>query len=880
MRRLSFGVFLTALSTLILELMLTRAFDVTLAPNISYFVVTVAVFSFGLAGIYATLHPIPAGRDIGQILCTCSILYALMTVLLIPTINLLPLDYTRLGKAPFVTLGSFATLYLALLAPFFLAGYILIAIFSKHALSIQRLYFWDLVGAGIGSVLVVPLIAKIGPGGLIVCAAALALIAAALFSPTRAWTRASLVLAALLLAAPILKAPQYIDFTQHMEKRGVIADLKAGLGEFVRWDPISKINVVREDWTPEKAQSWWPFGSRKAIQYDGGNQTSFFFPFDGDLKSLRARLDRDKSHVKEHFWQLGVLAAHYLKRDSGQSVLIIGSAGGQETKAALVYGAAHVDAVELVPTVVELATGKYSQYIGNIFHNPAVSVQPGEGRSFLRHSNRTYDIIQIYSNFTSSSVAQGTGALAPDYLDTAEAYEEYFSHLTANGVLQINHSTYPRLITTAALAWRRMGRTDFASHVAVYYSESEPMLPTLLFKMQPWTAAEVDDVSAFLAPPELAAYYQLTLVENPVDPSKSFLSKDFYSGDFPAALAARMPFDATPRTDNRPYFGQIRKSLKILAPDPENYVDRGTALQLNASMIKNIIPMDLIHLFVTAVASLIFVILFVFVPLSYSKVGKRQGATPVPLLLYFSCLGAGFIFIELVFIQKFMYLIGSPLYTYSTVIFTMLLSAGIGSASSERLGIGTRHRWAVPFIAIIAIGLLLVEFYPTLVHVALALPVAARIAAAAAMIFPLGFFLGMPFPLGILAIANQPRATIAWAWGMNGLFTVVGGFLSLVLSVKYGFNFALVLALGLYLVAFAVFSKLRDMRKSVVAKAERVGILPVTDDALLDPLTMASTDAGKPPRRRAADSVLPPQFESDVYPVPRQASSSRQKLHQ
>jgi hypothetical protein len=227
-----------------------------------------------------------------------------------------------------------------------------------------------------------------------------------------------------------------------------------------------------------------------------------------------------------------------------------------------------------------------------------------------------------------------------------------------------------------------------------------------------------------------------------------------------------------------------------------------------------------------------------------------------------------------------MYLIGSPLYTYSTVIFTMLLSAGIGSASSERLGIGTRHRWAVPFIAIIAIGLLLVEFYPTLVHGALALPVAARIAAAAAMIFPLGFFLGMPFPLGILAIANQPRATIAWAWGMNGLFTVVGGFLSLVLSVKYGFNFALVLALGLYLVAFAVFSKLRDMRKSVVAKAERVGILPVTDDALLDPLTMASTDAGKPPRRRAADSVLPPQFESDVYPVPRQASSSRQKLHQ
>jgi len=53
------------------------------------------------------------------------------------------------------------------------------------------------------------------------------------------------------------------------------------------------------------------------------------------------------------------------------------------------------------------------------------------------------------------------------YLQTAEAYQEYFSHLTADGVLHINHYAYPRMITTAALAWKRMGRTDFARHVAV-----------------------------------------------------------------------------------------------------------------------------------------------------------------------------------------------------------------------------------------------------------------------------------------------------------------------------------------------------------------------------------------------------------------------------
>ena len=126
-------------------------------------------------------------------------------------------------------------------------------------------------------------------------------------------------------------------------------------------------------------------------------------------------------------------------------------------------------------------------------------MQAGEGRSFLRHSHRAYDIIQIYSNHTSSSVAQGTGALAPVYLQTAEAYEEYFSHLSANGILHINHYAYPRMITTAALAWKRMGRTDFARHVAVYAYALEPLLPTLLIKNQPWTAAELASLTRFLA---------------------------------------------------------------------------------------------------------------------------------------------------------------------------------------------------------------------------------------------------------------------------------------------------------------------------------------------------------------------------------------------
>src|SRR5581483_10969515 len=302
----------------------------------------------------------------------------------------------------------------------------------------------------------------------------------------------------------------------------------------------------------------------------------------------------------------------------------------------------------------------------------------------------------------------------------------------------------------------------------------------------------------------------LVLMENPLDPSKSFLSDDFYSGSFPDELAERMPVNFTPRTDDQPYFSQFRKHIRLLHEDPKNFVDPGTAYMLNASLLRGI-PMDQVHLWITAGASLIFAVLFIFLPLRFSRIGREEGATALPLSAYFYCLGAGFIPLKLVFIQKFMQLIGSPLDTYSTVIFTMLLGAGIGSAASERLGINSHKRWVFPFIAIIAVGLALVLLYPILAKMGLALPLGGRVAVAALMIFPLGFFLGMPFPLGILAIERQPRGAIAWAWGMNGLFTVIGGLASVFASLEWGFNITTILALALYGGALAVFKKMRDI---------------------------------------------------------------------
>jgi spermidine synthase len=702
-------------------------------------------------------------------------------------------------------------MYLTLVVPFFLSGLIFTLLFSSCAGSIQTLYFWDLTGAAVGCVLMVPLLEPIGPGGILFVAAAMALVASGLFAPGRWWRLTAAGAAVVLVSVPFLRSPDYLDFVEHLAKRGVRDARQAGTIEFSRWDPISKIDVIDQtNATPDTAGETEPFAlRRKHIAYDGGTQSSHIFQFDGNYRGLREGIEGGHAPVREHFWHRGVLASHYLRRDSGHRVLVLGSAAGQETKAALMYGAAHVDAVEMVRAVVEIMTGRYAEYSGGIFNDPRVRVHATEGRSFLRASASRYDVIQIHSNHTSSSVAAGTGAMSPNYLQTADAYREYFDHLSGDGVLHINHFGFARMITTAALAWRQMGRTDFQRHVAVFgMTTPRDTLPTLLVKMQPWTASQLADLAEFfgrVGDDEVP----FELLQNPVDSAASFLPPELFSGDLPSDVIAKADVRIRPATDDQPFFNFLRKRVGSIESSAAASTDGATAFMLNSQLRGSLIPMDLIHLIVTGAVSLFFAAVVIVVPLWRSDV--RDSAAPVKYLsmTYFSALGAGFIVFELVSLQIFVKLIGYPVYTYVLVIFTLLFGAGLGSAASRPLGISPQTRWWWPFAGIVGYGAAFAFAYPAVFNSYLASGDEVRLAVAAALLLPLGFFLGMPFPLGILVAGHHSRGAVAWAWGLNGFFTVVGSLASVLLGITIGFQATLLVAVGIYVVAGLAFAALR-----------------------------------------------------------------------
>ena len=790
-----------AVSTLMIELSLIRVFDVLFYPNIAYMIITCAIFAFGLAGIYSVLRPLKPIEAIHSFLSSRALLFAIATLAIRPVTNLLPFDFYAL-KTDFGTQFLYLLgIYLVLVLPFFLAGLVFTNLFATYSKSIQTLYFWDLAGAALGSIALIPFLPAIGPGGILVCAAALGLFASAFFSRRRVWAVLATLFGLAILVLPFVRSEGYYDFKEHQNKRGVKTARESGMIEHTIWDPISKIDIMYDG----NDHDWF-----RHIAYDGGTQSSTFYEFDGNFSYLREHIAEE---IGTQFWQRGVLAAHYLKRDTNQKVLVIGSAGGQEIKAALTYGASHVDGVELVGAVVELGKTRYAEYIGNLFNHPKVNVQVGEGRSYLRASRGKYDIIQIFSNHTSSSIASGTGAMSTTYLQTADAYQEYFEHLTANGILHINHHYYPKMITTAALAWAQMGRTNFQQHVVVFEREGEDTLPTFLVKMQPWTVEEVNQLKEFFYADFPSDPNIYRLVEDPLRPENSYLSSEFYTGQLSGDLTRQVDFRIEPSTDNKPYFNFLRKNFAAVEINRTQFMSASMAGPLNNYITINSIsiPLDVAPLIIIGTISLFLAGAFILLPLHFSEVGKSKWTNRSGSLLYFSCLGAGFIIIEFVFIQLFMKLIGSPLYTSSTVIFMLLFSAGVGSFTTSRLNITPVNRWQLPFVGILASVLLLMLIYPFVLDFFLASPLAIRILVACVLIFPLGFFLGMPFPLGILSLENLPRGAVAWAWGMNGLFTVIGGLAGVVLSIIWGFQITLLIASFQYIIAFLVFAKIRSV---------------------------------------------------------------------
>jgi spermidine synthase len=496
-------------------------------------------------------------------------------------------------------------------------------------------------------------------------------------------------------------------------------------------------------------------------------------------------VDENLSNVQYLRYELTAVAYH-LKRP-GFRALVIGPGGGRDLASALVFGAGHVDGVEINPIIAnDVMRGRFLAFSGGIYTHPRVSIAVDDGRSFVRRSPDRYDVIQASLVDTWAATAAGAYTLSENTLYTVEAFNDYLDHLADDGVLTITRWVFDgvRLLSLAQAAAAEHG-WRVADRVAVIRHEN---VVTFILKKSPLTEGEI----ATLQETARALKFEVLYAPGLPAPRHEDVVDQTATGDYARLMLApdRDAFiasyrqDVSPTTDDRPFFFHTTKIRD----------------QFHTAFGRSMLFGNGLSALLTLMAiSFAVVALFVIGPLAIADRGKPRAPGWFAWLAYFGALGAGFMLIEVAVLQQFVLLLGHPVYSLTVTLFALLLGTGLGSMLSRRIADETLRRAgaiAAASAAIAALAVIVVVGPITTWAMPLARPL--RMAIAVALLLPMGIALGVPMPTGIRALGRTAPDLVAWAWGINGALSVVGATLAIFIAMNWGFHITLAAAAATY----------------------------------------------------------------------------------
>jgi hypothetical protein len=780
------AIFLVSMAGLLLEVGYTRIVSYKLWYYYTYLVIGLALLGIGSGGIFVVLSRRLRQATTERIVAVCSIAGAisiLVGYLIVAKISLNTVAIWDYGNWESVkNLGIVAIICFAIFASFIALGIIVSTILGRAPDGIGRLYFADLIGAGLGCLAAIPLITHFGPPDVIMISALIFAVVGLLALPRRM----SLLMglggaAALVLVLIVTNAISLPDVNPERQKTG------AGAARFSEWGPVFRVDV---EFVP---------GDSGLLLHDG-TFGSAIHKYNDDPSTL-GRYDEDPRALP--FKILGT---------PPKKEVIIGSAAGNEILASLRFKAKKIEGVELNPVTLSLLTDHYKKYSGDLGDQPGVSLHNADGRTYLARSKEHYDLVWYVapdSYAANNAASSGAFVLSESYLYTKEMIVRTLKHLSDDGIMvvqfgELDFDKAPnrtaRYVMTARAALESMGIKDPGQHmiVSAFITHKTGDLSTIILKRTPFTRAEV-------ARYEKAAP-TLPLVSTPWAPGmrvtdRSHIVTRLASADDASAskLAAAYPRDIGPVTDDSPFFWHfmsfdsvIRNILHPLdAQNPEDSVGERVLLLLLG-------------------ISVLYAFLFLLAPFFFVRREWRALPGKGISAVYFAALGLGFMFYEITMIQRLVRLLGYPTYSLTVTLASILVFTGIGALVSKRLA---GRRWLMP-VLLVAL-LVLTVFYETgldrLTDSLLDQGLAIRVIVSLAVLAPLGFCLGMFMPLGLSLVGrltDHADEYIAWSWAVNGFFSVIGSVLTTILSMSYGFSTVQYLGLVIYAVAALAFTRI------------------------------------------------------------------------
>ena len=771
------GVACISATLLMTELALTRIFSVVMYYHFAFLAISIALFGLSASGVFAYVARRRLDRSpTPMLLAQQSLLYAVATIVaLFMLVRLrVGLNYSPENLMLMLTIYALATL------PFFMGGLVVTLAISRMSDRINIVYAADLTGAAAGCLVLIPLLDTLGAPGVVFAAAFFGIVAAVLFAPAASRRNVVLAGAAILAGAAALGVTAGFD----------VAATKGHEGDrvlFSKWNSFSRIGVY------ERTHGDWSL----SYAYKGPLPDTRFMDIDSAASTPILHVAPDLSNVQYLRYELTALAYQLKEAHPGFTSLVIGPGGGRDLVSALVFGAGHVDGVEINPIIAnDVMRGQFSEFSGGIYSHPKVSIAIDDGRSFVRRAPGRYDVIQASLVDTWAATAAGAYTLTENSLYTVEAFNDYIDHLNDDGVLTITRWVFDglRLVSLAqaagdARAW------DTKMHLAIVQQDQ---VATFLLKKSPFTSDEIarlHDIATRLgfrilyAPP-------LDGVRNtpPPDEQVSGTATSDYARLIETpdrnAFFASYRDDIRPTTDDRPFFFHTTK-LK-----DQFQVAFGRTMLFGNGLSALLTLMGI---------SVAVVVLFVIGPLVIaSGAGGDRPRGWAAWLLYFGALGAGFMLIEVSLLQRFVLLLGHPVYSLTVTLFSLLLGTGLGAAWSRGFSEATLRRTTAISIGLVAVlALASVAVATPLVQWAIPFSRPVRVAIAVLVLVPAGMILGVPMPSGLRLLRARAPQMVTWAWGMNGALSVLGATVAIFIAMNWGFGVTTMAASATYVVGLA-----------------------------------------------------------------------------
>ncbi|HEV8199320.1 MAG TPA: hypothetical protein VGS03_04805 [Candidatus Polarisedimenticolia bacterium] len=784
------GLGCVAMATLLHEIVLTRIFSVITWYHFAFIAISVAMFGLTVGAILIdTGRRFFAPEKTRRHMALASLLFALaLPACLVP---MLRIPFST-DPTPGAILADAIILLLSAI-PFCLSGVAVGLALTRFPRQVGRLYACDLTGAALACLAVIPLLKATDGPTAVFAAGALAAVGAACFAFDA--EEESRLLPLSLLVAAGLAVFVFVNGVLVRAQAPLlrIAAVKGHAEEpavYEGWNATSRVRVRR-------APTGAPLGWGLSAAYTPVRPVrQMILDIDGGASTVLTEYHGRPEEVDHLRWDITGMA-HVLR--PGGRVLVIGVGGGRDVLTALAYGQPEVIGVEVNETILHAVTEVFGDFTGHLDQDPRVTLIHDEARSQIARRSDRFDIIQASLVDTSAATAAGAFAFTENSLYTREGWRLFLDRLRPRGVLAFSwflSAGRPiemyRLTSLAQASLADRGIADPRRHIILATQPpGRSPVGSIVVSPDPFDDQDVARLRAWAAPRR----FELVLAPDvTTDPVFGALA----AGTAGALLAGDPPLRVDPPTDDSPFFFNVVRLRDALRP-------RVAAQGSVAGNQKAVTMLGALLLASTLAAAACLV-----VPMTRAARRPEQRAA-VPDLCYFAALGVGFMLVEIAQLQRLILLLGHPTLGLAVVLFALLLAGGAGSLSIRDLPAAELGRAAARRLAGLLVVLLVVGFAtPFVVHRLAGATTPVRIGGAVALLLPLGFFMGMAFPLGMrLASARVPDSG-PWFWAVNGAASVWGSVLATALSLAFGIGATFWFGTAAYATAAFLIARFRN----------------------------------------------------------------------